>query len=339
MILDQHARPLGTLRLSVTDRCNLRCLYCMPEDDYAWLPSESILDPGELERIARVFVSLGVTEIRLTGGEPLLRPELTDIVGRLAKIPGLQDLALTTNGVLFAHHAKALRAAGLGRVTFSVDTLDPERARKLSRTTRLGDVLAGLRAAREAGFTGTKINSVVMRGINDGELRDLVALGRREHAEVRFIEYMDVGGATRWRPGDVVSREEILAAFGDPSHVPEAHGRAPANRYQVRDAEGETTIGVIASTTAPFCEGCDRARVTADGILFGCLYAEAGVDLRGPLRAQATDADLARVVSGAWEARTDRGAESRRATESRQAFVPVSRLRADPHREMHTRGG
>ncbi len=339
MILDQHARPLGTLRLSVTDRCNLRCVYCMPEDDYVWLPSESILDPEELERIGRVFVSLGVSEIRLTGGEPLLRPELCEIVERLAKIPGLKDLALTTNGVLFADRAKALRAAGLGRVTFSVDTLDPERARKLSRTTRLGDVLAGLSAAREAGFTGTKINTVVMRGINDDELRDLAGLGRRENAEVRFIEYMDVGGATRWRASDVVSREEILAAFDAAEPVPQEHGRAPANRYRVRDAEGVLTVGVIASTTAPFCESCDRARVTADGVLFGCLYAEAGVDLRGPLRGSKADAELAAIVREAWAARRDRGAESRRATESRQAFVPLSRLRADPHREMHTRGG
>ncbi len=335
MVLDQHQRPLGTLRLSVTDRCNLRCLYCMPEDDYVWLPSESILVPSELERVVRAFVSLGVTEVRLTGGEPLLRHELVDIVSRIARVPGVRDLALTTNGLLFADKAKALREAGLHRVTFSLDTLDPERARKLSRTTRLKDVLAAVTSARHVGFTGTKINTVVMRGINDDELLGLAELARREDAEVRFIEYMDVGGATRWSASDVVSQREILETLGNPKPVSE-QSPAPANRYVMADG---TIVGIIASTTAPFCASCDRARVTADGVYFGCLYADAGVDLRTPLRAGVTDEALAARVREAWQARTDRGAESRRAAPSREALIPLSRLRQDPHREMHTRGG
>ncbi len=335
MTLDRHRRPLGTLRLSVTDRCNLRCVYCMPEDHYVWLPDESILSEEELERVTRAFVGLGVREVRLTGGEPLLRPELESIAERIARIEGVDDLALTTNGVLFAPRAGALKRAGIGRVTFSIDTLRPERARALSRTTRLGDVLDGLRAARDAGFTGTKINAVVMRGKNDDELHELVALAREHGAEMRFIEYMDVGGATRWSARDVVSRDEILAALGGPKPI-ETASPHPAVRYRMSDG---TVIGVVASTTAPFCASCDRSRVTADGVFFGCLYAERGVDLRTPLRAHATEADLAATVRAAWESRDDRGAEHRRALAERTAFVPLSRLRADPHREMHTRGG
>jgi cyclic pyranopterin phosphate synthase len=338
-LLDRHERPLGTLRLSVTDRCNLRCVYCMPEDEYVWLPDESILSADELERVARAFVSLGVREIRITGGEPLLRADLCAIVARVAAIDPGVEVALTTNGVLFAHRAEELARAGLARVTFSIDTLRPERARALSRTTRLGDVLAGLAAARAAGFARTKINTVVMRGKNDDELGDLLALAREHGAEVRFIEYMDVGGATRWRPDDVVPRAEILAVLGATEEPPVPGtdaSRAPAERYRARDG---TPFGVIASTTAPFCARCDRARVTADGLLFGCLYAERGVDLRAPLRAGASEAELGAIVGEAWRVREDRGAESRAAVADRHAFVPLSRLRADPHREMHTRGG
>jgi cyclic pyranopterin phosphate synthase len=334
-IVDRLERALGTLRLSVTDRCNLRCVYCMPEDDYAWLPSESILSEEELERVARAFVALGTREVRITGGEPLLRPELEAIVARIAKIEGVLDLALTTNGVLFAPRADGLKRAGLQRVTFSVDTLRPERAKALSRTTRLADVLEGLRAAKRAGFSGTKINAVVMRGKNDDEIGELVTFAREHDAEMRFIEYMDVFGATRWSSRDVVSREEILDALGKPEPITQS-SPAPASRYRLKDG---TIVGVVASTTAPFCASCDRARVTADGVYFGCLYAERGVDLRGPLRAHASESDLASLVRSAWETRDDRGAEHRRALAERTAFVPLSRLRGDPHHEMHTRGG
>lgn len=332
---DRHGRALGTLRLSVTDRCNLRCIYCMPENDYVWLLHESILSAEELERVARAFASLGASEVRITGGEPLLRPELEEIVERVARIEGVRDIALTTNGVLFAPRAEKLARAGLSRVTFSVDTLRADRAKAMSRTTRLADVLDGVRAARDAGFRRTKINAVVVRGKNDDELLELCAFARENGAEMRFIEYMDVGGATQWRASDVVTRAEILAALGDPDPIGDDEG-APAARHRMRDG---TIVGIIASTTAPFCARCDRARVTADGVYFGCLYAESGVDLRSALRSGASTEEVARIVRAAWEAREDRGAERRRATEARGAFVPVERLRADPHREMHTRGG
>ncbi len=334
-IRDRLGRTLGTLRLSVTDRCNLRCIYCMPEDDYVWLLHDSILTEEELERVARAFVSLGTSEVRITGGEPLLRPEIESIVARIARIEGVRDVALTTNGVLFAEHAEALKRAGLHRVTFSVDTLRSERARAMSRTTRLEDVLAGVRAARAAGFRGTKINAVVMRGKNDDEMTELASFACAHDAEMRFIEYMDVGGATRWSARDVVTRDEMLSALGNPEPI-EHDGAAPATRHRMRDG---TIVGVIASTTAPFCARCDRARVTADGMYFGCLYAERGTDLRAPLREGASVEEIAGIVRAQWEAREDRGAEERRSLADRQPLIPISRLRADPHREMHTRGG
>jgi len=339
MILDRHARPLGTLRLSVTDRCNLRCRYCMPEDEYVWLPGESILSRDELVRLASVFVGLGAREVRVTGGEPLLRPDLESIVSGISGVEGLADLALTTNGVLFADRAEALERAGLRRVTISLDTLRPDRARALSRTTRLEDVLRSLREAARVGFSGTKINAVIVRGINDDELGDLIEIGREHRAEVRFIEYMDVGGATRWSPRDVVSQREMLAAiaqrFGAPELVEQA-SPAPAARFRLPDG---TVFGIVASTTAPFCGSCDRSRVTADGIWLACLYAERGTDLREPLRAGASDAAIADIVRQRWAARADRGAEERLRVPAREPLVPISRLRADPHREMHTRGG
>ena len=250
----------------------------MPESDYTWLPESSILSPDELARVARVFSSLGVRKVRLTGGEPLLRPELSEIVRRIASVGGVGEVALTTNGVLFAEQASALRDAGLKRVTFSLDTLDAARAKELSRTTRLADVIAGLERAYDLGYRETKINTVVMRGINDDELVKILDFGRRVDAEVRFLEYMDVGGATHWSMSQVVPKGEILA------HLERAKGKAqplgtdgpaPATRYRLADG---TTFGIVASTTEPFCMRCDRARVTADGVYFPCLYAEKGID-------------------------------------------------------------
>jgi cyclic pyranopterin phosphate synthase len=340
MILDRHARPLGTLRLSVTDRCNLRCRYCMPEDEYVWLPSESILSQAELVRLARVFVGLGAREVRITGGEPLLRHDLEAIVEGIARVEGLADLALTTNGVLLADRAEALARAGLHRITVSLDTLRPERAHALSRTTRLDDVLRGLRAVERAGLSGTKINAVIVRGVNDDELGDLLELGRSHRVEVRFIEYMDVGGATRWTPADVVSRAEILKAveerFGPAQPIDPRGSLAPAARFRLPDG---TVFGVVASTTAPFCASCDRSRVTADGVWLPCLYAENGENLRAPLLEGASDDALAELIRRRWAARVDHGAEERLRVPMREPLVQISRLRADPHREMHTRGG
>ncbi|MGH9162423.1 MAG: GTP 3',8-cyclase MoaA [Vicinamibacteraceae bacterium] len=338
MLHDRFDRPLGSLRISVTDRCNLRCLYCMPEDEYVWLPREDLLSFEEIARLAALFGQLGVTRIRLTGGEPLLRRHLPDLVERLASCPTLEDLALTTNGLLFAPAAAALAAAGLRRVTISLDTLRPERFRAMARLDRHADVLEGIAAAR-ALFGGLKIDTVVMRGFNDDELVGLLEFGRRMNAEVRFIEYMDVGGATRWQSNLVMSRAEILERlthhYGRVSRIGEISS-APAQRFRIDDG---LTFGIIASTTAPFCNTCDRARLTADGVLLLCLYATNGTDLRRPLRQGASDAELQDIIASVWRQRTDRGAEERLALADRGTLVPVDELRREPHLEMHTRGG
>lgn len=339
-VLDRLGRPLGSLRLSVTDRCNMRCGYCMPEAEYTWLPRESLLSFEELSRLAGVFASLGASKVRLTGGEPLLRHDLPTLVGLLARDSRVRDLALTTNGILLARQAEALRRAGLGRVTVSLDTLRAERSLAFARNARHADVLAGIEAAAAAGFGDLKLNAVVIRGFNDDEVPDLLDFARAHSAELRYIEYMDVGGATRWSREQVVTREEIVAAIaarhGPVTPLPEPGSRAPAERFRLTDG---TTFGVIASVTAPFCRSCDRSRVTADGTWFLCLYGEDGVDLRAPLRAGASDAELARIIAAAWACRADRGAETRAALRSRDVLYAVEGLRADPRREMHTRGG
>jgi cyclic pyranopterin phosphate synthase len=339
-VRDALGRPLGSLRLSVTDRCNLRCRYCMPESEYVWLPRESILSFEELTRLAGVFASLGARKVRLTGGEPLLRQELERLVAQLAATPAIAETALTTNGLLLARHAESLRAAGLGRITVSLDTLRAERMLAFARSPHHADVLAGIAAAAAAGFTSTKLNTVVIRGFNDDEVVPILEFARERGLEVRFIEYMDVGGATGWDMSQVVSRAEMLDAIGrrhgEVTPLSEPGSRAPAERFALRDG---TTFGIIASTTAPFCRSCDRSRITADGTWFLCLYGEQGVDLRTPLRAGASDADLAALIRTAWTARTDRGAELRAELPERGALYAIEGLRADPRREMHTRGG
>jgi GTP 3',8-cyclase len=339
MITDRLRRPLGSLRVSVTDRCNLRCRYCMPEQEYVWLPKESILTFEEITRLVAVFTSLGVAKVRLTGGEPLLRHDLPTLTAMLAGNPGVRDLALTTNGVLLAKHAASLKQAGLGRVTVSLDTLRPDRMRELARTHRHADVLEGIAAARAAGFP-LKLNTVVMRGVNEDELVDLIEFGREHDAEVRFIEYMDVGGATAWAAEQVVSQREILDAlatrYGAITPVTTGDLSAPAERFRLSDG---TTFGIVASTTAPFCRSCDRSRLTADGTWFLCLYAERGIDLREQLRSGATDTELAERITATWRGRTDRGAEERLGVAHRAPLYQLDGLRADPHREMHTRGG
>lgn len=338
-LVDSFQRPLGNLRLSVTDRCNLRCAYCMPEREYAWLPRKDILDFEEISRIVDAFLTLGVDRVRITGGEPLLRRDLDRLIEQLAVKPALKEVALTTNGVQLAELAPKLARAGLSRITVSLDTLRADRFEELTRRPELERVLAGIHAAKEAGLQPLKIDTVVMRGTNDDELVDLIELGRRTDAEVRFIEYMDVGGATRWSPARVVSRDEMLAAlqqtYGPIQPVNEG-GSAPADRYLLPDG---TTFGIIASVTAPFCASCDRSRLTADGMWYRCLYATEGQDLRGPLRAGESTEELAARLAATWRERTDRGAEERLAARSRSSFVPIEELRNDPHLEMHTRGG
>jgi cyclic pyranopterin phosphate synthase len=313
----------------------------MPNEDYVWLPRASILTFEELNRLAGIFAGLGASKVRLTGGEPLLRQGLDRLVAMLHARPGLRDLALTTNGLLLAEQAEALRSAGLARVTVSLDTLRPERLQAFARTSRHGDILAGIDAAGRAGFQRVKLNTVVIRGFNDDEVEDLLEFARGRQLEIRFIEYMDVGGATRWSRAEVVSQREILerlaARYGPIEPLPEnAASNAPAERFRLSDG---LVFGIIASTTAPFCRACDRSRVTADGTWFLCLYADAGVDLREPLRAGGSDAEIAELIVRTWTGRADRGAEERLALPQRGVLYQLEPLRADPRREMHTRGG
>jgi len=337
-LTDRHGRPLRSLRISVTDRCNMRCRYCMPEDNYVWLPRESILSFEEIQRLVRIFADLGVQKLRLTGGEPLLRHDLPTLVSLLRSHESITDLALTTNGILLGRHAGELKAAGLGRVTVSLDTLRPNRMAEFARSERHADILDGISAARQAGL-GIKLNAVVIRGYNDDELTDLVEYGHSVGAEVRFIEYMDVGGATGWSQDQVVSRAEILQllerGYGPLRPVRESDW-APAERFMLADG---TRVGIIASTTAPFCRTCDRSRLTADGTWLLCLYGESGLDLREALRTGRSDGEIAAEIAETWRARTDRGAEERAAVPSRGILYQLDSLRADPRREMHTRGG
>jgi cyclic pyranopterin phosphate synthase len=336
VITDSLQRPLRSLRLSVTDRCNLRCAYCMPEREYRWLPRPQILSFEEIERLVGLFQQLGVREVHVTGGEPLVRRELPGLVRRLASL-GLEDLAVTTNGVLLAEQAQALRDAGLARVTVSLDTLRPERFFELSRRDELARVLAGIDAARAAGLR-LKLNAVVIRGQNHDELADLVSFARERGAEVRFIEYMDVGGATGWSSNKVFDREQILAELGarlGPVSPAAGEPNAPAQGYRLADG---TRFGIIASTTAPFCQSCDRSRLTADGLFYTCLYATDGLDLRDALRSGRGAEQIKELIRRRWTARDDRGAEERLKASGR---APIDReeLRRDPHLEMHTRGG
>ncbi|HMB36930.1 MAG TPA: GTP 3',8-cyclase MoaA [Methylomirabilota bacterium] len=339
MIVDRFGRPLRNLRLSVTDRCNLRCSYCMPEEEYAWLPRGDILTFEEVKRLIDVFADLGVDKVRLTGGEPLLRRDLSRLVRMIASEPRIRDLAITTNGILLAQEARALRDAGLHRVTVSLDTLRPERFLALTRRDSFHQVLEGIETVRAMDWAGLKLDTVVMRGVNDDELVDLLEFARKASAELRFIEYMDVGGATRWSMDKVLSRAEMLerlsAHYGRIEPIVE-ESSAPADRYRLPDGP---VFGIISSTTAPFCSACDRSRLTADGQWLLCLYATTGLDLRKPLRDGATRDELASLIRSAWQGRRDRGAEERLLLKDRQPLVQITELKAKPHLEMHTRGG
>lgn len=337
--LDQLNRPLRNLRISVTDRCNLRCEYCMPEENYVWLPRDDLLHFEEISALVDLFLDLGVEKLRLTGGEPLLRYDLPKLVGMLAAKPRVRDLAMTTNGVLLAEQAAALRAAGLHRVTVSLDTLHRGRFVALTRRDFLDQVRAGIEATAETGLGGLKIDTVVMRGTNDDELVDIIEYAKPFGAEVRFIEYMDVGGATRWSMDHVFTRADILDRLSrhyGPIEPIREEITAPAERFRLPDG---TVFGIIASTTAPFCRACDRSRLTADGMWYLCLYAKAGIDLRRALRGGASPEELKALITGRWREREDRGAEERLARRDRAPLVPVTDLRRDPHLEMHTRGG
>ena len=339
---DTFGRPLRSLRLSVTDRCNLRCKYCMPEEEYTWLPRETLLTFEELCTLTGFFTELGVDKVRLTGGEPLLRRNLSTLMRMLLQNPRIKDLALTTNGLLLAEQAHAFYDAGLHRVTVSLDTLNPERFMALTRRDGHEKVIEGIQAVVRLGFKGLKLDAVAMRGYNDDELVDLIEYGKRVGAEVRFIEYMDVGGATDWSMDKVLSRDAML------ERLSQRYGRiepiiedssAPAQRFVLPDS---TTFGIIPSTTVPFCATCDRSRLTADGMWYLCLYATEGIDLRRPLRAGASAEEIKSLIRSVWQARKDRGAEERKELEQigvRGKLIEVEQLREDPHLEMHARGG
>lgn len=315
----------------------------MPEPEYAWLPREDILSFEEMAILAGVFADLGVDKVRLTGGEPLLRQDLARLVRLLRQDRRITEVALTTNGVLLADYVHDLYYAGLDRVTVSLDTLKPERFRRLTGRDEFVRVLEGIASVDKTGFTDLKLDTVAIRGFNDDELSELIEFGKRVHAEVRFIEYMDVGGANEWRMDKVLSQDMILEAlarrYGRIAPVAE-RGAAPAQRFRLPDG---TIFGIIPSTTLPFCAQCDRSRLTADGLWYLCLYAGSGVDLRRPLRMNEHPAHIREIIRSGWAARRDRGAEERKALERvglrAGGLIDIDRLREDPHLEMHARGG
>jgi cyclic pyranopterin phosphate synthase len=315
--LDRLGRPLHDLRISVMDRCNFRCPYCMPKEKfhehYQFLKSRERLSFDEITRLAKLFAGLGVQKVRLTGGEPLLRGNLSDLICDLTGIPGIEDIALTTNGVLLANHAVDLHANGLRRITVSLDTLDKEIFKRLSGGFgALDQVLAGIDAALAAGLAPVKINAVIERGVNDHTALDLVERFRGTPVIVRFIEFMDVGNRNHWRPEMVVPSKELAARVHArwPMHpVSQNYRGEVAQRWRFDDGGGE--VGFISSVSQPFCGACSRARLSSEGKFYTCLFASEGIDLRGPLREGADDAELLRILRSAWSGRTDRYSELR----------------------------
>lgn len=313
---DRFHRPLRDLRISVTDRCNFRCSYCMPKEifgpDWEFLKRSQILSFEEIARLARIFHGFGLRKIRLTGGEPLLRRDLPELVRMLAELPDV-ELALTTNASLLSRHAEDLAAAGLDRVTVSLDALDDEVFRRMNDVDfPVGRVLEGIDAAARAGLTPIKVNAVVHRGINDEGIVDLARYFRGTGHVVRFIEFMDVGTSNDWRLDDVVPGEEIVRRIDAEmplEAIPPAYPGEVANRWRYRDGSGE--IGVITSVTRPFCSSCTRARLSAEGKLYTCLFATEGLDLKKPLRSGEDDEALAERIAGTWRSRADRYSELR----------------------------
>jgi len=335
LLQDTLGRPLRDLRLSVIDRCNFRCPYCMPRerfhDQYRFLKSSERLNFDELLRLTRLFLQLGVVKLRVTGGEPLLRAGLADLIGDLTSLPGIEDVALTTNGVLLAQHAAELRAAGLQRVTVSLDSLDPAVfAQMAGGFGSVGDVLAGIAAAQRAGLSPIKLNAVVQRGVNDHQVLDLVERFRGSGIIVRFIEYMDVGNRNDWNRERVVPSQQLLErihARWPLSALNPAYASEVARRYAFDDGGGE--IGFISSVTQPFCGDCSRARLSSDGKFYTCLFAAEGADLRAPLRGGASDDELLQLIRAVWERRADRYSELR----------DKLRARGVQHVEMNYVGG
>lgn len=316
-ISDLLGRSLHDLRISVIDNCNLRCRYCMPlekfGEGYAFLPESELLTFDEIERLTRLFVELGARKVRVTGGEPLLRKELPALIRRLADVDGVEDIALTTNGLLLRQHARALRDAGLDRLTVSLDSIDDEIFGQMNgRGVKVSHVLEGIEAAKSAGFESIKINAVIQKGVNDHEVLEMAEHFRDSGCILRFIEYMDVGNRNRWRSDQVFSARDIINRIdakyplrpGDKNYTGEV-----ASRYLYEDGSGE--IGVVSSVTETFCSGCTRARLSADGRLYTCLFAQDGTDLRSALRSGVDDGDMLRRLQSLWETRDDRYSEQR----------------------------
>lgn len=330
-VSDRFGRTLQDLRISVTDRCNFRCCYCMPRDvfgtDFPFMDHSELLSFEEISRVATVFARLGVRKLRITGGEPLLRHGIEELIAQLVAIEGIEDVALTTNGSLLAAKAQALRDAGLGRITVSLDSLDEPTFRAVSDVkVPLAKVLQGIAAAAGAGLSPVKINTVVKRGMNDGkDILDLAAFGREHGYTVRFIEYMDVGRTNGWRMDDVVPAAEIVERIGAAWPVEPLNPQYPgevASRYRYLDGRGE--FGVITSITSPFCRTCTRARLSAKGELFTCLFAASGHDLRALLRGGASDDELETAIRSGWQARTDRYSAQRTGETAGLAKVEMS---------------
>ncbi len=331
-VLDSLRRPLRDLRISVTDRCNFRCTYCMPKEvfgrDFAFLPPAHLLSFEEITRLARVFLALGVEKIRLTGGEPLVRRDLEKLVAMLAPLPGLRDLTLTTNGALLAKKARALKDAGLSRVTVSLDSLDDSVFQSMNDVAfPVARVLDGIDAAQAAGLGPVKVNMVVQRGVNE---ESIVPMAHRFHGTgciLRFIEFMDVGATNGWRLGDVIPASEIVRRIGLELPLQPVAPNYPgevASRFRYLDGGGE--VGVISSVTQPFCGDCSRARLSAEGRLYTCLFSAEGFDLRALLRGEASDAEIADKVRGIWNARTDRYSEVRTEETARRPKVEMSHI-------------
>ncbi|WP_249009185.1 GTP 3',8-cyclase MoaA [Conexibacter sp. DBS9H8] len=329
-MVDRLQRPVRDLRISVTDRCNFRCRYCMPQEvfgpGFAFLPRAELLSFEEITRIARAFARHGVTKLRLTGGEPLLRRDLPDLIRMLVAIEGIVDVALTTNGSLLAARAAELAAAGLHRVSVSLDALDdPTFAAMNGVSVKVARVLAGIDAAAAAGLAPVKVNMVVQRGVNEHALLPMAACFRERGHTLRFIEYMDVGSTNAWQLEEVVPAAEIrdrIHARWPLEPVDAAYPGEVAARYRYRDGAGE--IGLITSVTQPFCGSCSRARLSADGRLYTCLFTAVGHDLRGPLRAGVDDDELDAQISRIWRARTDRYSEQRASGQGHHAKVEMS---------------
>ncbi len=337
MLPDSYNRPLKDLRISVTDRCNFRCTYCMPLDEYEWLEKSEVLSFEEITRVVGLFVQVGVEKVRLTGGEPLARRDVEKLIGQLSALENAPELCLTTNGSLLADKAAGLKAAGLHRINVSLDSLKPGRFRRMTRRGDLNRVLDGLFAAKRAGLSPIKINAVVERGVNDDEILDLVAFAREHGFALRFIEFMDVGNANRWQSDKIVTKQDILQTIHRRFPLREIgrdKGSAPSVDYTFVDGDGD--IGVIASVSEPFCSSCTRARLTADGKFVTCLFSNTGYNLKALLRGGAAEDELLAVLSHLWGKRRDRYSEERLAAlRSAAGYDPRERKKI----EMISLGG